>query len=119
MKPQSIASGFVALRTGNGRITLMTSPTGKTPLKVVVSGDNGVDIDVVAQNGRLNGSDISLRIGYSVGHDIPVTTTPTPTTTKPPQTMASVKIYILEVNAQVKEVLTGALFSQSPRLCNV
>ncbi len=62
-------------------------------------------LDVVTQNGPSDASDVVYKIAYSVGHNDPTTTTPAPTTPVTPKQMASAKIFVLEVNAQVKRFL--------------
>jgi hypothetical protein len=104
--PASVTTGFMAIRNGNGRVTLMTSqPDTKNPKKFVFSTNDKVTLDVVTQNGPSDASDVAFKIAYSVGHNDPSTTTPAPTTPVTPKQMASAKIFVLEVNAQVKRFL--------------
>ncbi len=58
-------------------------------------------MDVVTQNSPSDAANTSYRIKYSIGHNDLTSTTPKPTTTTTPKGIASVRIYILEVNEKV------------------
>lgn len=85
----------------------MSSPT-KNPFKVVVSANGTIRVDIVTQNGHFNASNVDYKIGYSVGHEDPTSSTPQPTTTTTPKQLAYAKIFVLEVNPQVSIIHTGS-----------
>ena len=96
----------MAIRHGNGRVALMASPSDpKTPQKFVFSTKDRVTVDVVTQNGASDASNVAYKISYSIGHNDPSSTTPKPTTPVTPKYMATAKIFVLEINAQVDKIL--------------
>ena len=111
--PQSSLSGFLAMRNGNGRIILMTSPTIQHAQKIVLGTSKEVTIDIVTQNGPSDAANTTYSIYYSIGHDELTTSTPKPSTTTTPKGIASVRLYVLEVNVQVTRWWRHSIITQS------
>ena len=100
--PLSVTSGFVALQNSKtNRITLVTLPS-KSARKFVIPTNNSVTIEIVTQNSANDSSKIDYSIKYAIGQEVPITTTPKPVPTAAPEPMATAKIYILEINVEVR-----------------